>query len=100
MIMKALRAAIFIVTVIFGVASCDELADVILPTSKPVCEARSVIENWAVSASLHKDSKGTDLFSYWQAAREFDNHFGVRIVYDTRESPTALFESLARLQEW
>lgn len=54
---------------------------------KPLCKSARSVAGWSVTASLTIAETGDLLVSQWEASRNFDTHFGLRVMYDTSDSP-------------
>ncbi len=78
---------VFLGLLSLGLVACDELSDRIDSISLPKCGSERDIGGWTVTTGLDQDTTGEYLISKWEASRNFDAFFGLRVTYDSSYSP-------------
>lgn len=80
--------AVLLSAVVLGIVGCDEISDRISSMSLPGCDGQREVAGWEVTSGLEKTSASDFLISKWEASRDYSTFFGIRITYDTSQSPT------------
>ena len=68
--------------------SCDEIGERISSMSLPGCDSQRTVAGWQVTSGLNRTGDDHFIISKWEASRDFSTFFGVRMTYNTSQSPT------------
>lgn len=84
---KQLRLLVVASALAIGTTACDLFDTQIFPGSRPSCDSQREVAGWIVTSGLDQDESGELVISKWEAKRDFNTFFGIRITYNTSDSP-------------